>query len=285
MPKSDIKIYTKDFLENNQTMLAYASTPKHKHEFWEFVYWVRGKSKNIFEGVVFDTVPGLVLFIRPSDVHENNTTSVTYSHRDIYIKEEELKEICDVVKEGLFEELAAPKNPLSFSVGISDIDYLESLIKKTSGTGDCTMDTHIRKVVVAMLLGLYLTSKKSENKTLERPFMVEQMMHSIDEVVRKMRNGELQNKVELLDLAVALNYDYGYVSRQFKKYMGVNPKMYLYHKKMTIATVLLSNGMNIATVTEVLQYTAISHFVKSFKKYYGVTPSTWRKSHATQQQS
>ncbi len=278
MSKREIKIYNKDFLNDNQTVLAFASTPKHKHEFWEFVYWIKGSSENLFVGKTIKTAPGLVLFIRPNDIHENNVSSISYAHRDIYIAENELKSLCAIVKEGLFEELLNSKNPPEFNINITEIEFLESLINKASIV-NCKMDISVRNATIVTLLGLYLNSNKSRQN---RPAIVDSMIELIEKSVMQMKENENLEKIELQNLFSALHYSYPYISKLFKRYIGLSPKEFFIQKKMTLASVLLLEGHSVSKVSSILQYTVDSHFVKEFKKYYGVSPAMWRKTYIRQ---
>ena len=275
--KNAITIYKKEFLEKNHTVLAYASTPKHKHEFWEFVYWIKGKSKNVFKEHTFSTSPGLVLFIHPEDMHENTTISLSYIHRDLYLREEELQEICNIVQEGLFEELCQTQGPISFMINPNDIEFLETLMSKASIVG-CEMDPRIKVTVAVALLGLYIGSKKTSQ---EVPPIVVEFVKLIEENVGRIKNKEIFPKVELRDLAASLNYDYAYLSRIFKKHIGISPQEYFIQKKMVIATLLLNENMSVSKISEILQYAADSHFVKAFKIYYGFTLHSGKRNNKT----
>ena len=273
--KESIIVYSKEYLKEIQTVLVFTPTRLHKHEFWEFVYWIKGESKNVFKTTSFDTLPGMVLFIRPNDVHENRPKNSAYLHRDIYVVEENLKEICDLLQEGLFEELKETSIPITFKITMEDVQFLERLVNQASVDGT-KLDAAIQKSVISTLLGLYLTIKKTAQKH-SKP--VEEMINEIDAILQPaLNNGEIL-ETSLESLAEKINYSYFYVSRLFKKQVGESPKEYFSNKKMAIAATLLLNDESISQVSTRLLYTDNAHFIRAFKKYYGLTPLAWKKQY------
>lgn len=51
--------------------------------------------------------------------------------------------------------------------------------------------------------------------------------------------------------------------------------------RMSAATVMLSNPMSITAIAEQLGYSSLEHFSTAFKKYYGTSPSHYRKNPLT----
>ena len=69
-----------------------------------------------------------------------------------------------------------------------------------------------------------------------------------------------------------------YISRVFKRYMGIGFSEYLSAARVSRAKKLLSAG---ATVTEACYecgFSDCSHFISVFKRQVGVTPNKYRKN-------
>ena len=78
-----------------------------------------------------------------------------------------------------------------------------------------------------------------------------------------------------------INYNYIYVSRVFKKYIGVTVTEYLTQKRIDLAKVYLSTTkMNIAQIAEEIGYPYPYRFNQVFKQYTGYTPKEYRKKHS-----
>lgn len=271
--RRDVFVYKKSFLKKNNTVRAYASTPLHKHEFWELVYWIRGVSENIFDGITYKTIPGQVLFIRPNDAHENIVYEFPYNHRDIYITSEELKSIADSIKEGLYEEILTSKNPIAFKIDVADMAFIENIIEK-SYIDVCLINEAVRNTAVAMLLGLYVLHG---NAASEKPKWLDAFCGKIDEILSAMENGINYNPPKLCEISREIGYEYTYASRLFKKYFGVSPQVYFINKKMSLAAIMLEQGCSVTEIATKLNYTSNSHFVNAFKNFYAVSPIEWRK--------
>jgi len=68
--------------------------------------------------------------------------------------------------------------------------------------------------------------------------------------------------------------------RYFKKVLGVSPVDFVNKKRMQIARqLLLSEQKAVSDVCYAVGYNSTSHFIRSFKNYYGCTPKQYQKSH------
>ena len=136
------------------------------------------------------------------------------------------------------------------------------------------------------LLDLYLTAYRSVEE-MERLvdyvipcFQKEQPEDSkrqIDKILQYIYN-HIESDLKRTDIAreVFLNPDY--MSRMFKKEMGVPLKEFIITEKIKLAKNLLKNTkLPISTVALRVGYKNFSHFSKSYKKVMGLTPEEDRK--------
>lgn len=136
------------------------------------------------------------------------------------------------------------------------------------------------------LLDLYLTAYRSveDMKRLvdyvipcfqeEQP---EDSKTQIDRVLQYIYN-HIESDLKRTDIAreVFLNPDY--VSRMFKKEMGVSLKEFIITEKMKLAKSLLkSTKLPISTIALRVGYRNFSHFSQSYKKVMGLTPEEDRR--------
>ena len=81
------------------------------------------------------------------------------------------------------------------------------------------------------------------------------------------------------DIAEAIYLNPEYLSRLFKKEMGIGLNDYLVQERMKIAQSLLKNtSFSISIVASKVGYINFSHFAKAFKKAFGMSPSEYRKA-------
>lgn len=99
----------------------------------------------------------------------------------------------------------------------------------------------------------------------------------IDRVLQYIYN-HIESDLKRTDIAreVFLNPDY--VSRMFKKEMGVSLKEFIINEKMKLAKSLLkSTKLPISTIALRVGYRNFSHFSQSYKRVMGLTPEEDRR--------
>lgn len=65
----------------------------------------------------------------------------------------------------------------------------------------------------------------------------------------------------------------------FKKNMNVGPKHFINERKLAQSKLLIKeNKYTLSEVSEMLSYTSIHYFSRTFKKRFGITPSEYAKS-------
>ncbi|MDE7453743.1 MAG: helix-turn-helix transcriptional regulator [Clostridia bacterium] len=105
------------------------------------------------------------------------------------------------------------------------------------------------------------------------------------ELVRTDIAGNISNPTYALDdyiKKLPLNYDY--VRKLFKKEVGVTPHEFLVAQRMELAASILSGGISnkysnysVSQVAEACGFSEPLYFSRVFKKYYGVSPTEFKK--------
>lgn len=105
-------------------------------------------------------------------------------------------------------------------------------------------------------------------KGFEEQNLFYKIIHYIDENLTTINN--------LTEIADALHYNYVYISRIFKLKSGKSIYQYFSERKLLLAEQILKEGtMSITKIAEHLNYSSIYVFSRSFKKYFGVSPSLY----------
>lgn len=111
--------------------------------------------------------------------------------------------------------------------------------------------------------------KYSSPEGYEEQNLFYKIIHYIDDNLVKIDN--------LTEISVALHYNYIYLSRIFKSKSGQSIYRYFSEKKLLLAEQLIKeNKMSITKISEYLNYSSIYVFSRSFKKYFGVSPNTYK---------
>ena len=101
------------------------------------------------------------------------------------------------------------------------------------------------------------------------------MRSVIDYIERNLRRG-----ISLEDVANHVNISTYYLSKIFKKEMGVNFITYVTDRKMDMAKEMLANtDIPVLNIALDLAYNEANYFSKAFKKKTGLTPSEYREKY------
>lgn len=127
------------------------------------------------------------------------------------------------------------------------------------------------------LLGSIIGDKKfkeSDGAALKSQKRVRQLKNSL-----RLIREEYMNQLTLSDLAAAANMSPKYFCRFFSDMTGKTPVEYLnYYRIECAAEQLLYSEDLVTDIALSCGYNDLSYFVKTFKKYKGVTPKHFRKN-------
>lgn len=100
------------------------------------------------------------------------------------------------------------------------------------------------------------------------------LKHIIDYIEK-----HIKEKVVLKDAAKEIGISAAYLSAVFKKEMGQNLTEYINIRKVQMAREMLLCGRLVYEVSEQVGFENVTYFSKVFKKYTGVSPDVFRKTH------
>ncbi|MCZ8513814.1 helix-turn-helix domain-containing protein [Paenibacillus filicis] len=94
----------------------------------------------------------------------------------------------------------------------------------------------------------------------------------------KLIHERFDQDISLESCAGTLNFHPVYLSRVFKKEMGINFSEYLAEYRMNMAKTWLENThLKISEIAEKLNYTNTTAFIRTFRKIVGMTPGQYRE--------
>lgn len=90
----------------------------------------------------------------------------------------------------------------------------------------------------------------------------------------------LHEKISETDIAEHVSLSTSYISRLFKKEVGVTISTYIAVKRIETAQNMLKySEFSPLEIANYLAFTSHSHFISTFKKYTGMTPNEFRKKY------
>lgn len=103
-------------------------------------------------------------------------------------------------------------------------------------------------------------------------------MNLVIQKVERLVEENLEKELNIALLAERLYFNACYLSRIFKTVKGVTLSDYITERKMSRAKQLLTESdCKVQKIGERLGYSSPANFIRSFKKYYGVTPNEYRR--------
>lgn len=282
MPEDLIFVEKKN--HNNVIALKhYRYTPEfvHKHSFFEMSYVYSGSFKQKISGVDIIFNKGDICILPPNVEHSvgifDDTILINFLIRRSTFN-------------NTFLEVLSDENILSsfFTKILYTNKYNNYIIFHTNN------NLTIKKILCDMIIE-DIENKKYSNKILDNLIMILFANLLRDDISKVELPQELQktNKqlapilsyvqgnyktVTLEDLSKEFHFSIPYISKLIKITTGHNFKEIIQTLKLNKAIELLSSSdLRICDISETIGYENYTHFIRTFKKVYGISPNQYRK--------
>ena len=250
----------------------YYSSDTHIHQDWEFTTTTKGMAKNIINNVPYENVPDTFLLLGPNHTHAQKTKGGII-RRDICISTSLFIQFCNSIKQGLYEELNASKEPIQIHLPTNTYQEIVTRLEAVDvyKTTNPTDEAPILRSIIAYLLGLYIEQSHLNSKRTS-PTWFSDFMHKIQEPEYFTR------KIE--ELAKEANYSHAHLLTIFKQETGRTLISYITAQRMNYASKLLINtNLPIIQIANQVGYDNHSFFTQKFKEYFHSSPTAYRKKH------
>ncbi len=234
--------------------------PTHTHSHYEMTLYQSFQGGINVNGEFFDvSVPSAFLF-SPSDFHR---ISVDESHTS-----------SQYIKIGFYEKIfnrfkyTLPDQPII----IRNTNEHPILVGLFNEIHDNQNDQNYVSVLIEAAMFYFI----KHGNTLKPVALGKK--HSL--VINTLRyiNKNFKKDISLTDIAEHFSVSPQYLSSVFTSEVGVGFSAYISDLRLKTATeFLLQNNLNITEICYESGYRNLSHFLRSFKQKYGVTPKEYRK--------
>ena len=255
------------------SLITYPPVVFHKSTFYKISYIEDGYAKVTFKSrfngsdSVQEFKSGDAFIITPDDVHKYDIASNRYRHRDLYIDKDVMESCCNSISKSLFKEITSCEYPLFFTVSENALISLSESLSILKGEEINDIKDTIHKSVVGYLLGLYISHTCVEHN---RPDW-------LNDFIRRLDDESLLVK-PISEIVKTINYSYGYLRREFYKYMNMPIKKYVNKKKLAKSTILLTtSNESLENIAIRLGFTTLSNYINLFKNEYNISPGKYRK--------
>ena len=262
----------------------YFSHVPEKHDFWEMIYVDAGEIDAITDGLGETVSEGQVLFHKPNELHAhisngkvaNNMLIISFTSKSpaMYFFDQKLFTLDEAQKKllSLFMNEAkvalgeisgdySNKNPIDFSRSpFGSVQLLECYF-------------------IEFLLVLKRSNGESVSKVKKTESTLEQGQSSISELMIYYLEAHIYENVTLKDLCQKFYMGKTQLCKTFSNHVGKGPIEYFLELKINEAKRLLIEGKNsVSKISDLLGYSSIHAFSRSFKNAVGTAPSEYRKT-------
>lgn len=252
--------------------LNYSYPLVHSHMHWEIVLVTHGKILHSIDGEKVTMSRGDLCLVRPDDYHSllfpDKDTKGT--HLSILVKTSYMQRVLSAYKDSLYEELTAQKGPWWLSLSDLETQKVINQILDIRSTKMPLPEKIFRlKCIVNRLL----------NAIIDQHAFHQKLPDWLTEFLFVLSNPHLKEN-DVKSLAGYTPYSYSRLAPLFKSLTGRTIVEYVTTIKMQYAEGLLkTTDTPITQIALELSYESLSHFIRTFKRTFGVTPSKYRKDH------
>jgi len=261
----DIKRLSEEIGQNKISAVKrviYRDFPIHWHEYYEIEYIVSGHGTYVINNVEYSISPGSLFFVTPIDF-----ASLVYAGEPITLINISFSEswISDRIVNSITSHGFIADYPEMLCAKI--LEELSSSQKYSSN--------YIRFALGCILIDV-IRSVKSNNigaKASKNDMVVSDMLTYI--------HAHFREDLTLLTLSEHIGLTPNYLSKIFNSYMGTTFKSYVVDLKLKYATALLTQtNTSVTDICYLCGFNSFSHFLRTFKNKYNVSPLIYRKEHS-----
>lgn len=245
----------------------------HKHTFWEFVFFERGSVRHILnENIVNDIEPGTIVLIKPNDSHALKTIkSKTHYHVDLYANNTEFTSLCELIDKNAYAKFLNAQSLMMIKPDERTLEYIKdkiSLIQYYQKINDEQRALSVYVPLLAEMISLFWNYfVNTRNEADENFYNFLAKINSTEFVCAPLE--------KIIQLS---GYSHSHLCKVFKKKTGKSLKNYHTQLKIEYAiSLLLDSQLSILDISNILEYSSLSHFIKIFKSYTSLSPAQYRK--------
>lgn len=252
----------------------------HRHTYFEIIFIIKGHGLHHINGNCLNYDAGDVFFIGPDDYHEFEIHEITefsfvrFNESVIKLDKTDANDNSHDIIENLLNTTAQHRG--SSVEDDNERKKLHGLLVILEAECENHLSPYFEALRNGILLNMLLiVARNLFYKIPHKPFgkgNVEKILIYIKQ------NIHIPEKLTIEHLADLFNYAPAYISLFFKRQTGESLKYYVIQHRIKLIEAKLSYGsQTLAEIAFEFGYSDVSHFSKQFKKYTGVTPSSFRR--------
>lgn len=251
----------------------------HRHEHFQFIYCIEGEARIYCHGSPVRLAAGEVMVINTHEMHYGENVSGEISYYVIMV------DLSFLLSRGIDSCQAKYISPLAqslllFENRISDDVEVRGCIKKMIEEYNSGQPGYELAIKACVYNAIVLLLRKHVARSFSRKEYDLQAanMKRFHEVFNYIEEN-LNQEIDLKELAAMASLSVGQFCRVFKKLTGRSTRDYINQLRIEKAVVLLKEGEdNMGEVAYAVGFGDSNYFSRVFKKYKGLAPTEYRKS-------
>lgn len=258
----------------------HGKTSLHRHEFYEIVYIDHGVSLHSHEGQIQILTAGDLFLVLPGEVHSYISTNNTGLYNCLFTAEAFAgleSDISALAELGWMLDGRGHERVERVHAGMAQRQQIALLLEQVNWEKankpigwqlKCKTLLLDLFVIYARLLG----NRRQETQETSANFR--QILKAVAYIEQ-----HADREIAVDDIAKAAGLSSGYLSRQFKHFLGTSPSEYARSFRMAKAAELLRNETkSIAAVARELGFGDTALFSRQFRQVTGISPTGFRKN-------
>ena len=240
----------------------------HSHDFYEFFYVISGEVAHTSQKQTEVLSPGDLRFMNIGSRHELKPIKNSVQ-RDVLIDKTFFEGICHLLL--MNEKLLTENfNKKKVRLSITEVTEFERILTDFSKQADIQKKQCIALELVAKFMSKFHESLTSSDEGTSYPDVIKKILASLSSPENL---GKKVNK-----LISRFGYSPIYISRLFKRYVGVTISDYMKDIRLShVAYYLENTNYSLQQICNLVGLDNLSYLNKIFKQKYGITPIKYRK--------
>lgn len=277
---------SKEFLENeldlkfkDNNMACFPGF--HFHDHFELYYCIGGAKQYLIDGAIYSMAPGDLFIINNFEIH-----------KPLRDPEGDYRRVVVLFSPDKIKEISTKYSVLLLSCFLSRKGGTHNKIKLSSSQQVFFMDLankiHNLNLDVfgsqALMESYFIELLVHVNRWFRENFSTEEKDESYGfnttvKAIIDYTNDNFTNDITLESLEEEFHLNKHYMCQLFKNTTGTTIHQYIVSRRLSRAKILLLQGHNVTVTSDLCGFQTYTNFIRTFKKYFGVSPKQFTNNH------
>ena len=244
----------------------------HNHEYFEFALTTDGSVLHIINNKKYIVEKNKIIALAPENVHRTKINkNDAYELLDLQVEPETFKGVCNLIGKDVYEKLVA-NFPCCFQLNDLALMQISEFIERARYYD---YRDEKRKLILNSVLFVVVLEIVRE-QLWERQYSGTHLPKAVELFFKQLNDPENIDK-SFAEICEKIPYHKSHIMRVFKQ-KGIEPpnKLLISHKMKYAANLLITTDMKVIDICNVIGYSSLAYFNKTFKNTYKCTPIDYR---------